>query len=190
MAQLPLRNAIATFRTGFGQDVEARLKALEDHAAQVSAQLNQRNDDSRFYYNDAVTVYDSTDTRPSEPPIDDILAYDNVEGMAYVADGGAWVPIGGFTPNVVTKTSAYTITATDGLILCNASGGGFTVTLPTAVGRAGKLYIIMQIDNSGNTVTIDGDGSETINGSATQTLNTQYSKWALMSDGANWVHIV
>ena len=189
MAQLPLRNAIATFRSGFGQDVEARLKALEDHAAQVSAQVNQRNDDSRFYYNDNVVVYDSTDTIPSEPPIDDILAYDNVAGMVYVADDGAWVPISGYLPNVVTKTSAYTIVASDGLILCDATSAGFTVTLPTAVGRAGKIYIIMKIDNSVNTITIDGDGSETINGSATQSLTVQWNKWMLQSDGANWVNI-
>lgn len=189
MAQLPLRNAIATFRTGFGQDVEARLKALEDHASQVSAQINQRNDDSRFYYNDAVTVYDSTDTRPSEPPIDDLLAYDNTEGISYVADDGAWIPVSGLTPNVATKTSAYTVTATDGLVKCDATSAAFTVTLPTAVGMAGKIYIIKKIDASANAVTIDGDGSETIDGSATVSLSAQWNKYVLMSDGSNWMVI-
>lgn len=189
MALLPLRTAIASYSSGFGQDTEARLKAIESYLSLLSAQLNYRQDDSRFYFNDTVVVYDSTDTIPSEPPIDDILAYDNVAGLVYVADGGVWVPISGYLPNVVTKTGAYSIVASDGLILCNAAAGGFTVTLPTAVGRMGKIFIVMKVDSSGNTVTVDGDGSETINGSATQSLSVQWNKWMLQSDGSNWVHI-
>jgi hypothetical protein len=187
MSQLPLRNAIATFASPFGVDTDARLKAIEEHLAVLSAQLNMRNDDSRFYYNDNVVVYDSTDTIPSEPPIDDILAYDSVDGLTYVADNGAWVPISGLTPNVSSKTSAYTVTATDGLVKCDATSAAFTVTLPTAVGITGKIYIIKKVDASANAITIDGDGSETIDGSATVSLSAQWNKYVLMSDGSNWM---
>ena len=48
--------------------------------------------------------------------------------------------------NVVSKTTTYAISATDNVILC--SGSAFTVTLPTAVGATGHIYIIQKTDSS------------------------------------------
>jgi hypothetical protein len=90
---------------------------------------------------------------------------------------------------VVSKTTNYTATAADEYILCDASGGAFTITLPTAVGINGKLFTIKKTDSSGNAVTVDGDGSETIDGALTKLISAPYDAMKIISDNANW-HIV
>ncbi len=90
---------------------------------------------------------------------------------------------------LVTKTAAYTATDSDTVILCDATAGAFTVTLPTAVGRTGKVFYIKKIDATANAVTIAGDGAETIDGETTQSISTQYNALKLISDGSEW-HIL
>lgn len=89
-------------------------------------------------------------------------------------------------PLVVNKNSAYTITVLDEVILADASSAGFTLTLPTAVGIKGKQFSIKKIDNSFNFVTVDGDGSETIDDDVTMDIVLQYDTMKIISDNANW----
>lgn len=58
-----------------------------------------------------------------------------------------------------------------------------TITLPTAVGIAGKDYII-DSNHAGDT-TVVPNGSETIEGETSQTVPTQ-SSMTVYSDGSNW----
>lgn len=88
--------------------------------------------------------------------------------------------------STTSKTGAYTATDSDDVILCSASGGAFTITLPTAVGISGRVYHIKKTDSSTNAVTIAGNGSETIDGATTQTLTIQYESMSVVSDGSNW----
>lgn len=88
--------------------------------------------------------------------------------------------------NTRTVTSAYTLDSADETILANASGGAFTITLFTAVGIAGKQLRIKKIDTTTNIVTIDGDGTETIEGDTTYPLGAQNRSVILESDDANW----
>lgn len=93
----------------------------------------------------------------------------------------------GATFNVTAvKTSTYTAVVGD-FVRTDASGGAFTVNLPTAVGIAGRQIKIAESANSTTAVTLDGAGSETINGAATQALTTAYGEKTLTSDGANWL---
>jgi hypothetical protein len=87
---------------------------------------------------------------------------------------------------IITKTASYTASANDYTILCNNTGGGITISLPTAAGCAGRVYVIKKVSAAGNNVTIDGFGSETIDGSITDVLSTQYSSVTIQSDGTNW----
>ncbi len=86
----------------------------------------------------------------------------------------------------VSKTTTYTITSSDYTILCNATSAGFTVTLPTAVGITGKIYKIKKTDATGNDVTVEGNGTETIDGQLNKLLNAQYQSISVQSDGTNW----
>jgi hypothetical protein len=65
---------------------------------------------------------------------------------------------------VTTQTTTYNILVTDDLIRCN---GTFTVALPAATGT-GKPYTIKNVGSG--LITIDGNGSDTIDGSLTQSL--------------------
>jgi hypothetical protein len=88
----------------------------------------------------------------------------------------------GFKQAYVTKTGAYTATNDDYVIDCTS--GTFTVTLPASSGRTGRILIIK---NSGaGTITVDGNGAETIDGAATYSLAVQYATVQIMSDGTNW----
>jgi len=80
------------------------------------------------------------------------------------------------------KTGTYTITTYDYLINCTSNT--FTVTLPTAVSAEGRSYVVK---NSGSgVITLDANGSQTIDGELNVTLN-QYDSITVVSDGANWI---
>ena len=77
------------------------------------------------------------------------------------------ISLGGNTFPYVAKTSTYSIGDSDFFIDCTS--GTFTVTLPTAVGKAGRVYIIK---NSGSGVTTVGTtSSQTIDGVTSRLLN-------------------
>lgn len=95
----------------------------------------------------------------------------------------------GMSTAIVLKTENYTATSNDSIILCDTfANAGFTVTLPTAVGIAGRTYTIA--DHGGNAafenIIIDGDGSETINSSQTKTIDSAYKSITVVSNGTNW----
>lgn len=84
----------------------------------------------------------------------------------------------------VAKTGTYVISATDYTI--NATANSFTITLPTAVGIAGRIYVIK---NSGSgTITVATTSAQTIDGQSSETLS-QYDFIQVQSDGANWITI-
>lgn len=90
-------------------------------------------------------------------------------------------------PAITSKTGAYTLTTDDDVVLGNASGGGFTFTLPAASTCSGKIFRIKRTDNTpANGITIDGNASETIDGATTRKLMTQYESVTIQSDGSNW----
>jgi len=85
---------------------------------------------------------------------------------------------------VVTKTADYTADSEDTVILADATSGDITITLPSA--STGLHYYIKKIDSSSNKVIVDGDGSETIDGSTTQDIISQYDTLEIVSDGTGW----
>ena len=122
-----------------------------------------------------------------------------VRGPAVVSDiepartlGAVWLDTGTTGPPataylaVVTITGNATLDADDTVVLCDASGGAFTVTLPAAAANETKRYFIKKIDATSNAVTIDANGSETIDGQATQVITIQYNSPQIVSDGTEW----
>lgn len=82
-------------------------------------------------------------------------------------------------------TASGNLFADDFVILADASGGAITLTLP-AVAKAAEAYMTVKKVNAANTVTIDGYGSETIDGAANKALTTQWSSYTLYCDGTGW----
>lgn len=99
---------------------------------------------------------------------------------------GSIIDAGSFSAKVTSTTTALTLTSSHYTVLCNASGGTFTITLPTAVGISGRIYNIKKIDSTGNAVTIDGNAAETIDGDTTKSLNLQNESITIQCDGSNW----
>ena len=90
-----------------------------------------------------------------------------------------------FTATLVTKTSSYSA-ANESTIICDATSGAMTITLPPASGVPGIFYNIKKIDSSVNAVTVDGADSETIDGATTAVLSSQYASITIQCDGSTW----
>ena len=91
--------------------------------------------------------------------------------------------------SISTKTADYTVTTADNVLLGDATNGTVTLTLYTAVGNTGKVIHIKKIDSSLNTIVIDANGSETIDGDITAVISDRYTSVSLVSDGTNW-HVI
>jgi len=101
------------------------------------------------------------------------------------ADGNDVAYFGG----TLAKSADYTVVAADHrkLILVDATSDPVTITL-LAVASAGDDFevAVEKVDASGNAVTVDGDGTETINGATTRTLTNQYDVETYRCDGSVW----
>ncbi len=89
----------------------------------------------------------------------------------------------------VEKTSGYTVASTDRdkLIRVDATSGSVTIALLTAASAGdGFTVAVKKTDSSGNTVVIDANGSETIDGNLTLTLSNQNEVAVLISNGTSW----
>lgn len=83
---------------------------------------------------------------------------------------------------VTTKTTNYTVTTNDDVVLGDATGGGFTLTLPSASGNSGKVLYLLKIDSTTNVVTISG----TVDGVTNPTLTVIGQTTQIISDGTVW----
>jgi hypothetical protein len=100
------------------------------------------------------------------------------------------IPATAITDVVVTNTAIdLTLDATHRTVTVDATAANRTITLPAAASCSGRTYVIKKIDVSVNTVTIDGDGSETIDGAATVVISSQYAGKTIQSTGSAWIII-
>jgi hypothetical protein len=89
--------------------------------------------------------------------------------------------------NIGNSSVNVTLTSINDFLLCQASAGVFTVTLPSAVGIAGKILILKKTDSTFNAVTVATQSLQTIDTIySTTTLNSQNETLTLISDGSNW----
>jgi hypothetical protein len=72
---------------------------------------------------------------------------------------------GALIEKITTATDTYTVLSTDETVICNKATA-FTVTLPTAV--VGQRFNFKNI--GAGTVTLEGDGTDTIDGDLNQAI--------------------
>jgi len=75
----------------------------------------------------------------------------------------------GRTVATARYTGAQTLDSQDHVVFCDTDGGAWTATLPAGV--EGRHYRLTNVGTSGNDLTVDGDGAETVMGAATQTVS-------------------
>lgn len=94
------------------------------------------------------------------------------------------------TAMTVREVSASTtLTANDYVLSVVAPAANVTVTLPAvATTQAGRPYFILRDDTATQTVTLDGNASETIDGAATLAVGVagQYGALRIISTGTAW----
>jgi hypothetical protein len=93
---------------------------------------------------------------------------------------------GSFAATITSTSSDITLSVSHHTVVVDASGASKTITLPAASGCTGRIYLNKKTYSSVNTVTIDGNASETIDGATTVVLSLQYNGKTIQSDGTNW----
>ncbi len=93
----------------------------------------------------------------------------------------------GLQSNIQTEIEDLVITgASEHTVLVDASGGPRTVTLPAASSSNRRILRIKKIDASTNTVTVEGNLSETIDGTLSAQLIAQWEVLTVHCDGTAW----
>lgn len=94
----------------------------------------------------------------------------------------------GYTVTSMSGTYTALQTSGDNIFLVDASGGNATVNLPTAIGNTAK-FSIKKIDSTGNTVTTNPTGGQTIDGDTDKVILFPNTTFAIISDNINWWRI-
>lgn len=131
---------------------------------------------------------------PASPPAGYTKLYKKDDGLWYELNSlGAEVQMGteagAGNYSTVTTQAGTTYTAGDNLesiILCDCTSNNVIVTLPAAAFSLNRLFQIKKTDSSTNSVVIDGNASETIDGIATVSISTQYECITVVCDGTEW----
>lgn len=90
------------------------------------------------------------------------------------------------------KSADYTVVIGDihGTLTVDSTGANRTITLlAAATALSGFTLTVVKADSSTNTVTIDANSSETIDGALTKVLRLPYQTATLLCDGAQWVTV-
>lgn len=90
-------------------------------------------------------------------------------------------------------TSNTTLPSKDHSLFVSTGSGAVTVTLPAPTGRnAGRQFSITKTNTGTNKIVLARNGSESINGAAsnldplTGSDTADYGRWHVVSDGTNW----
>lgn len=111
--------------------------------------------------------------------------YQLVIGGAYVRD--VMVNLFNCRLQVATKTSNYTVTTSDRYLKADTSGGSVTFALP-ALASAGSSDVVYSFHktSASNSMVLDGNGTETIDGALTKTLTANGARIDIAKIGGVW----
>lgn len=112
---------------------------------------------------------------------------DNAWGDEINTDLGILDLLGAFptASSSISQTLAY---ATAPLVFAFDTGGvgGITDTLPTAVGKYGRGFLVKKIDSGAGAITVATTGGQTIDGLSTYSLVNPGQYVLVISDNTNW----
>lgn len=114
------------------------------------------------------------------------------QNYSLLVNGGASLLSGFGTAIQALTSTTNTVTVSQHTILCDATTGAQTDTLPTAASAyntltgEGQIFIFTKIDSGANACTLKGNGAENINGSNTKANTTQYNSFQVQSNGTQW----
>ena len=114
---------------------------------------------------------------------------------AITVDSGSIVTADQYKRRATVSATNFTIT--DGgpdlyLVGNSTNSNSQTILLPTAADNKGRIITIIEaVDPGTNTIVIDGEGGETVDGAATKTTTDAVgSMYHLMCNGVTWIKLV
>lgn len=84
-----------------------------------------------------------------------------------------------------TVTTDTTLDGNNGAVFGDTSSNDITITLPPAGDQKDRVYHVKKTAEL-NTLTIQGDGTETIDGEEAQEITNQYDSVTIQSTGSEW----
>lgn len=88
----------------------------------------------------------------------------------------------------LTGTASLSLNDDDRIYLCDATAGSFSINLPAAATADGVEYTFKKT-TAANTVTLDANASELIDGATTLAMTTQWTSVTLHCDGSAWYSV-
>ena len=177
--------------TGAGQSINIRFPAAADN--EDKSYIIKRNANGALYPGNVLRIVPASGENLDQNTFASPYIMENdFESVTVRSNGTRWVILNNYNAEntVVAVTTAYTPYKNDKTILADASSASFTVTLPgAATVEKGKTYTVKRTNAGANTVIVDGNGSETMDGIASLRLNQRFDYLQLQSDGTNWMVI-
>lgn len=96
---------------------------------------------------------------------------------------------GGLTNTITNSQSPYTLQATDGVLLCDVSGGAITINLLAATAYGAELSIKIK-GAATNAVTVVPHGADTIDSEDNYTLDSSNQSITIVSDLVSYWGII
>ena len=131
-----------------------------------------------------MSLFSKVGLPPEREPVTGVLPFGRVWYSWLMKATKAALAKGDYGIGLVSGISATQDIDAAGAYVVNSSGGAVTVTLKTSICQAGNVVIVKRV--GANTVTIDTEGAETIDGGASLALTVTYMSYTLTSDGTNW----
>lgn len=125
---------------------------------------------------------------------DQVVRHDTAQGLTAAQQAQLQANLGAFGNGILSKAANYTVVVGDNgkLILADAAAGAVTIALPAAATAGAGFKLTAKKTNmisSTQTVTLDGDSAETIDGETTYVLYLKNQSVTIVCDGSNW-HVV
>ena len=95
---------------------------------------------------------------------------------------------GGVIFHRTAVSNSYSILPTDYMLGVSSTAANYTLTLPTASSVTGQTYVIKDESGGASThnITLATTSSQTIDGSSTKVINTNYGTLNVYSNGTHW----
>ena len=87
--------------------------------------------------------------------------------------------------NVATTNQNHSLTD-ETVLLCNATSGNITITLPNANLHGGELFYIKKIDVTGFQVIVATTANQTIDGETSKFISAQYVTMQVIANSGSW----
>ena len=181
----PDANTLLHLNNDAGSSLDSALLRIENEKATTGTGVQIENSGTASSKWDIIVPGSSTDLRIKGNGSDHVtIQNDGDVGISTTTPASTLDIQGSMGLKVTTITSATTLDQNHNVVLCNT--GAYTVTLPPAASNTGRVYFIKNIDSDCDDITIDGNSTETIDGSETYVLDSYNNVVRIISDGSNW----